>query len=128
MRIGYVVAPDGDAANAIRTVQPQWSVGALAIAVVAALAPSSDLCTWATTTRRLRGHLVDELRARHLDVDDTDACWVLVRRDRLRDELAPHGVLVRDCTNFGLPGVSRVAVPDEAGRERLLAALDLVLG
>jgi histidinol-phosphate/aromatic aminotransferase/cobyric acid decarboxylase-like protein len=32
-------------------------------------------------------------------------------------------VLVRDCASFGLPGVARVAVPDEAGLHRLSAAL-----
>jgi histidinol-phosphate/aromatic aminotransferase/cobyric acid decarboxylase-like protein len=128
LRIGYVVAPDGDAAAAIRGIQPQWSVGAPALAAVEALAPTSDLPAWASAIGRLKQRLVAELRARGLGVEDTEACWVLVRRPGLREELAPHGVLVRDCATFGLPGVARVAVPDDAGREHLLAALDRVLG
>ena len=37
---------------------------------------------------------------------------MLVRSSRpLRDELAAHGVVVRDCTSFGLPGTFRVALP-----------------
>jgi len=31
----------------------------------------------------------------------------------LREALAPHGVIVRDCANFGLPGVVRIAVPND---------------
>jgi histidinol-phosphate/aromatic aminotransferase/cobyric acid decarboxylase-like protein len=39
-----------------------------------------------------------------------------------RARLARRGVLVRDCTSFGLPGHVRVAVPDEAGLDRLVEA------
>ena len=60
---------------------------------------------------------------RELSVDAADAPWVLVEEPGLRERLAPHGVLVRDCTSFGLAGTARVAVPDEAGLERLETAL-----
>ncbi len=40
--------------------------------------------------------------------------------------LAPHGVVVRDCASFGLPGVTRVAVPSETGLAILARALDSV--
>ena len=62
--------------------------------------------------------------ARHgLDAVAADAPWVLVEAPGLRDELAPHGVVVRDCTSFGLPGHVRIGLPDDAGLERLDAAL-----
>ena len=51
-----------------------------------------------------------------LEVVDTDTLWVLVHRPGLRELLAPHGIVVRDCTSFGLCGVARVAVPDDDGR------------
>ena len=126
LRIGYLIAPDRDAAAAARARQPCWSVGAPALAVVEALAPVADPGVWAATIRRLRRDLVTALEARGLAVDDTDACWVLVHRSGLRAELAPHGVLVRDCASFGLPGVARVAVPSDDDRTRLLRALDEV--
>ena len=40
----------------------------------------------------------------------------------IRTRLARRGVLVRDCTSFGLPGHVRIAVPDEIGLARLVAA------
>lgn len=127
LRLGYVVAPDGDAARRIRHRRPRWSVGGLALAVVGELLAASDPAAWTREVARLRADLVGELRARSLPVHDTDACWVLVRHPGIRELLAPQGVVVRDCTNFGMPGVARIAVPAEAGRQRLLDALDRAL-
>lgn len=127
LRIGYVIAPDPSAAQRIRRRQAQWAVNGLALAVVEAFAASSNPATWTTGIAELRGALVASLRERDLPVDDTDACWVLVRRTGLRELLAPEGVVVRDCANFGLAGVARIAVPDGDGRARLLAALDRTL-
>ena len=61
-----------------------------------------------------------------LAVTDTETCWVLVHRPGLRELLAPQGIVVRDCTSFGMSGVARVAVPDDDGRARLVAALERV--
>jgi histidinol-phosphate/aromatic aminotransferase/cobyric acid decarboxylase-like protein len=41
----------------------------------------------------------------------------------LRERLAPAGVVVRDCASFGMPGVTRIAVPDDRGLARLEEAL-----
>jgi histidinol-phosphate/aromatic aminotransferase/cobyric acid decarboxylase-like protein len=51
---------------------------------------------------------------------------VLVEHPGLRERLAPYGILVRDCTSFGLSGVTRVAVPSSRGIEALDAALSLI--
>ncbi len=42
----------------------------------------------------------------------------------LRRRILAHGVLVRDCTSFGLRGWLRVAARPAADRARLLAALE----
>ena len=50
---------------------------------------------------------------------------MIVTAPGLRDRLAPHGVVVRDCGSFGWPDVVRIAVPDDRGLERLADALHL---
>ncbi len=64
------------------------------------------------------------LGAHGLATRPSDANWVLVDAPGLREALAPHAVVVRDCASFGLPGLARIAVPDEQG----LARLDVALG
>jgi threonine-phosphate decarboxylase len=127
LRIGYVVAPSAALAQAVRDRQPRWSVNGLASAVVEALLPATDLGGWVGGIAVLRRRLLAGLRERGLVVHDTDACWLLVERSDLRRLLAPHGVLVRDCTSFGLPHLTRLAVPGDQARDRLFAALDRVL-
>ena len=124
LRLGYVIAPDGERAEALRARQPQWSVGSLALAVLPDLLAATDLHGWAEQIAAQRTRLRDELSTRGLPVHDTDAPWVLVEANGLRERLAPAGVVVRDCASFGLAGTARIAVPDDDGLERLLAALD----
>ena len=126
LRIGYVIAPDLDAAAALRDRQPRWSVNGLALEVVEALARESDPPTWTSAIAALRGQLVAALTGCGFEVADTDSYWVLVHRPGLRELLAPHGIVVRDCTSFGLCGVARLAVPDDDGRARLVATLERV--
>jgi histidinol-phosphate/aromatic aminotransferase/cobyric acid decarboxylase-like protein len=82
----------------------------------------ADLPAWAAATTRRRAALTAAIPG----VEPSDANFVLVRVEEgaagTRARLARHGVLVRDCTSFGLPGHIRVAVPDEAGLARLVAA------
>jgi histidinol-phosphate/aromatic aminotransferase/cobyric acid decarboxylase-like protein len=63
------------------------------------------------------------LRGHGLGVESADAPGVLVDEVGLRERLAPHGVLVRDCSSLGLAGTARIAVPSGAGLEQLAAAL-----
>jgi threonine-phosphate decarboxylase len=128
LRIGYAIAPDEVSAYALRCRQPRWSVNALALAAVERLVAVSDLRGWAERVHQRRQDLVSLLRSHHLEVDDTDACWVLVRHGGLRDALLPHAVLVRDCATFGMDRTFRIAVPDDRGAERLASALRAALG
>lgn len=124
LRLGYVVA-DPEVVRRCADLQPHWSVSTLALAVLPDLLASADLAAWAAQVARLRGHLVDLLAGHGLAVEAADAPWVLVHDESrsLRDRLARQGVLVRDCTSFGLPGTFRVAVPDQAGLDRLAERL-----
>jgi histidinol-phosphate/aromatic aminotransferase/cobyric acid decarboxylase-like protein len=124
LRAGYVLAPDASAADLLRDRQTPWSVNGLAAAAVPDLLERADLPGWAAAVGRWRDDLAALLRHHGMGPEPSDANWVLVRAPGLRSRLAPHGVLVRDCTSFGLPDHARVAVPDPAGLARLAAALD----
>ena len=72
----------------------------------------STSATWSRASRRCAGSWCALLRAHGLEPQPSDANWVLVAAPRLRADLATHGIVVRDCTSFGMPDVVRIAVPD----------------
>lgn len=121
LRLGYVIADD--VARFARH-RPHWSVSALSLAAVPDLLASADLPGWARAVAEARAALVALLREHGLSVSAADAPWVLVESPGLRESLAPHGVLTRDCTSFGMPGTHRLAVPHPSDLPRVAAALD----
>lgn len=125
LRVGYALCPDGALAARLRDRQPTWSVNGLVAEALPELLDPVDLPAWAEGVRRLRAALVEVLAGAGLRPLPGEAPWVLVAdAANLRSRLAVHGVVVRDCTSFGLPGTVRIAVPDGDGRERLAAALE----
>lgn len=123
LRVGYAIAPHDAGAARLRARQPRWAVNGLAAAAVPELVATADLAGWAETLAGWRDALVAVLGAHGIAARAGAAPWVLVAGGDLRARLAPHGVLVRDCTSFGLPGTFRLAVPDPAGLARLDDAL-----
>ena len=122
LRAGYVLADPGLVA-ACRRRQPAWSVSGLVSEALPDLLACVNLAATARAVRELRAQLTGVLAGHGLRAQESEANWVLVERPGLREALAPHGVLVRDCASFGLPGLARIAVPDADGLTRLDAAL-----
>jgi|APThiThiocy_cv2_1041547.scaffolds.fasta_scaffold00515_19 histidinol-phosphate/aromatic aminotransferase/cobyric acid decarboxylase-like protein len=122
LRVGYVLADPGLIA-ACRRRQPGWSVNGLVSAALPDLLSTVDLAASARGVRELRAQLTDVLARYGIAARASDANWVLVDSPGLRERLAPHGVLVRDCASFGMTGVARIAVPTADGLARLDAAL-----
>jgi len=124
LRVGYVVAPTAEGADRLRRDQPLWSVGSLACALVPDLLERADLPAWRRAIAGLRHDLAVLLTQAGFQVAAADAPWVLVfPAGDLRHQLAGHGILVRDCSSFGLQDTVRIAVPDAAGLDRLATAL-----
>ncbi len=121
LRLGYVLADD---AGTLTRAQPAWAVSSIALAVLPELVTATDLPGWARAIAEQRAALMARLQDHGLRVEVADAPWVLVESPGLRERLAPQGVVVRDCTSFGLSGWARIAVPDEHGLDRLATALD----
>jgi histidinol-phosphate/aromatic aminotransferase/cobyric acid decarboxylase-like protein len=122
LRVGYVLA-DPTFIRTLHERQPAWALNGLAAAALPELLATLDLEGDCASIRVLRGELRALLERRRLTTLPSDANWLLVQRAGLREVLAPEGVLVRDCTSFGLSGVSRIAVPNEEGLRRLDDAL-----
>jgi histidinol-phosphate/aromatic aminotransferase/cobyric acid decarboxylase-like protein len=127
LRLGYVLAPDARLAERLRRRQARWAVNGIATALVPELLERADLPAWSAAIAALRAQLVDVLHAHCLRARPSDAPFVLVDRAAgLRERLAPLGIVVRDCTSFGLAGCARLAVPGPEGLERLDRALNAV--
>ncbi|CAN5517796.1 histidinol-phosphate transaminase [soil metagenome] len=127
LRLGYAIAPSAAAAGQIRDLQSRWSVNALALAALPDLLDHDDL---PSTARRLAARRLDfTTAAQQLGYVTRPgvAPWLLLEgTSGLRDRLAALGIVVRDCTSYGMPGVHRVALPPDGTVDRVLTALDHV--
>jgi histidinol-phosphate/aromatic aminotransferase/cobyric acid decarboxylase-like protein len=122
LRIGYVIA-DPSFVLQCRSLQPTWSVNGLVASALPDLLAQLDLEKSVVEIRRLRQQLRALLEHHGMISAPSDANWLLVRAPGLRDTLAYQGIVVRDCSSFGLVDVVRIAVPNEEGLERLDHAL-----
>ncbi len=155
LRVGYVLAPTVDELAPIARRQPVWAVNGLAAEALPELLATIDLPGWCEQIALARADLVAMLEARGLTARPSDSPWVLVDLPSpaagpkagpaaprtaeptgepaagaaagLRGALAGRGVLVRDCSSFGMPDTVRIAVPAPADLGRLAGALDHVL-
>jgi histidinol-phosphate aminotransferase len=128
LRLGYLLASTS-VARAVAAVRPPWSVNAGALrAGLAALQPEAQ--RHVENARALvaesRAYLSRELERLGYSVAPSAANFVLVDvgyAAAFRRSLLPMGVVVRDCTSFGLPGCVRIAcrLPEEC--ERLVRAI-----
>ncbi|HVF74349.1 MAG TPA: aminotransferase class I/II-fold pyridoxal phosphate-dependent enzyme [Acidimicrobiales bacterium] len=120
LRVGYVLA-DAATIERLRQRQPQWSANGLVCAALPDLLDTVDLLVSARAVATLRAQLLALLTDHGLDPLPSDANYVVC--NDVYAELVKHGIVVRDCTAFGLPDRVRIAVPDEHGLARLAEAL-----
>ncbi len=126
LRIGYVLCGDPAIMDAIRGGQPAWPLNGLAAEALPDLLAPVDLPAWAEGVAALRAELCRLLAGRGLSVR-SQGCgpWVLVdHAGWLREPLLQQGVVVRDCSSFGMPGTVRVAIPHPSRWAQLEQALD----
>jgi histidinol-phosphate/aromatic aminotransferase/cobyric acid decarboxylase-like protein len=127
VRLGYLVATSS-LVEQVEAKRPAWTTSAAAQAAAIAACQAARFVAESREKLLLdRGHLAQMLHRLGLVPAPTTTCFLLVRvsgarplRTRL---LEHHGVLVRDCASFGLPGWIRLAARPEKDRDRLEAAL-----
>ena len=126
LRLGYAVGP-AHVISALARVRPPWSVNALAQAAgLAALADDAHLQRTLVQLQAEKSKLVAGLSALGLAPVPSATHYFLVEvgdAAAFRSALLQHGVMVRDCTSFGLPQYVRIATRRPAENARLLEAI-----
>jgi histidinol-phosphate aminotransferase len=130
LRLGYALAPPEVVAT-LKKVQPSWSVNAAAQAAgLAALSDAGHLQETLPKITKAKAYLVEELTRLGLRVVPSAANFLLVEVGdgrSLRRKLLSHGLLVRDCTSFGLPEYVRIAARRLEECRRLIKTLHQLL-
>ncbi len=129
LRLGYAVASPA-VLEPMRARRLPWSVNAVAQAAgVAALKAQKHYDNALQQMRAQRSRLLGELQRQGFSPLETDTGFFLLPVDNaaeFRDRLLDGGVLVRDCSSFGIAAHVRIAVGDEAATERLLKVVKVV--
>ena len=106
---------------------PPWNVNACAQAAgIAALADTEHYARTIALLRYEKQTLVSGLQAQGWQVLPSAAAFFLVYTgDAAKTKLAllKHGLLVRDCTSFGLPQYIRISPRHPEQNKKLLAAM-----
>jgi histidinol-phosphate/aromatic aminotransferase/cobyric acid decarboxylase-like protein len=126
MRLGYAVGHP-DVLGALGKVRPPWSVNALAQAAgLAALDDAAHIEHSLTQVAQAQQIFVAHLRGLGLEPLPSCTHFFLLKvgdAAAYRRALLRRGILVRDCTSFGLPEYIRIATRRPEENARLLAAL-----
>lgn len=126
LRLGYAIGHP-QVLRALSQVRPPWSVNALAQAAgIAALEDTAHLERCLKQLGQAKKRLVEALYGLGLEPIPSSTHFFLLNIGNAsvcRRVLLQHGILVRDCTSFGLPEYIRVATRRPEENARLLAAL-----
>jgi histidinol-phosphate aminotransferase len=126
LRLGYALASEEVVAS-LRAFQPDWSVNSLAQkAGVSALEDVEYLTRAREAVFSAKKFLSGELRSMGLEVPKSEANFILVKvgdSAKWRSLLLAKGLVVRDCTSFGLPEFIRVGIRPLADCQQLAAAM-----
>jgi histidinol-phosphate aminotransferase len=130
LRLGYAVG-HRDTISALARVRPAWNVNALAQAAgLAALEDQAHLQRTLRQLRRATDLLVSGFSLIGLPPCPSAVHFFLVEVGDAREfrrKLLRRGILVRDCTSFGLPAHVRIAARQPDDNLRLVRAVSEVL-
>jgi histidinol-phosphate aminotransferase len=127
LRLGYLAANPARIA-ALRRIQPPWNVNVYAqIAGEVALGCQSWRRETTVHLREYLSSMSERLRSYGFEPQPSTVNYFLLPVETTaataRDSLLKEGLVVRDCTSFGLPNHIRIAVQKADENERLIAAL-----
>jgi len=126
LRLGYAIATE-PIISVLKQVRPPWNVSSVAQAAgVFALKTDGYLEACRIKIKEAKEFLVEGLKGLGLLPLPSQTNFFLVKvgnAARFRQALLRKGILVRDCTSFGLPNYIRLAPRSIAECQRLLTAI-----
>lgn len=126
LRLGYAVGHPQVIAN-LALARPPWNVNALAQAAgLAALEDQAHLSRSLERLAEAKRLLVEDLQRLGLAPRPSTTHFFLLEVGHaaaLRRALLQYGLMVRDCTSFGLPAYIRIAARRPQDNQRLVTAL-----
>ena len=131
LRLGYAVAGE-EIIQSLRKVCPPWNVNAAAQgAGVVALRDADYLKRCEEKIRQAKQYLTGELGRMGFEVLPSETNFFLVKVGSgrsFRASLLKHGIMVRDCTSFGLPQYIRIAPRTMNHCEKLITTIETLRG
>jgi histidinol-phosphate aminotransferase len=131
LRLGYGIASKEIIAT-LKKVRPPWNVNSIAQqAGVAALCSTGYMKKCNILINNNKDYLLTQLKSLGYDVLPTDTNFFLVRvgnAGKFRQSLLDKGVLVRDCSSFGLPAYIRIAPRRMQDCRKLITAVKSLQG
>ena len=129
LRLGYAVAHQ-EIIDSLRRVAPPWNVNIIAQKVgLAVLEKGGYLEQSLRQIQEAKRFLTDKLSRLGFKVLPSDANYFLVKAGnapKFRSSLLRQGILVRDCTSFGLPDYVRIAPRTMPECRKLIAAISSI--
>ena len=129
LRLGYAVSSEEIIEN-LRRVRPPWNVNAAAQAAgLAALKDGDYLKRCEAKIRQSKQYLTGELTKMGFKVLPSRTNFFLVKvgdGQRFRAALLKYGLMLRDCTSFGLPEFVRIAALTMPECEKLIATIKML--
>ena len=128
VRLGYVLASP-DCIEALKRIQPTWSVNALAQAAGVAVLADLAYYRWSLAElAKLRSEFFQQIKRRGYALLDSQTHYAIINLQQsapaFRERLLHGSILVRDCTSFGLPQYIRVSTRLQAENQKFLDQLD----
>ena len=131
LRLGYAIASE-EIITALKKVRPPWNVNSAAQRVgVAALACPGYLAGSMARIHASLLYLTGELRKLGFKIIPTDANFFMFKvgdAAGFKNRMLQKGILVRDCTSFGLPQYVRVAPRSRRECAKFVNAVKETLG
>lgn len=131
LRLGYAVAQE-HVIGILRRVCPPWNVNAAALgAGLIALESGDYVDQCATKLKEAKRFLVDKLSHLGFTILPSRANFFLMKvgdAAKFRQTLLRQGIMVRDCTSFGLPQYVRIAPRTMPECEKLMEAISQTRG